>query len=118
MRISDWSSDVCSSDLAGLSHFRRLSMDWYSSCSYEPDRKRRFHTVARARLRRLAVALGFPRASFDLRSNQGGHAVSGELTLHHERDYVQVLQPAISAHTGHLIQIGKASCRERRVQTV
>src|SRR3546814_2839377 len=87
MRISDWSSDVCSSDLAGLSHFRRLSMDWYTSCSYEPDRKRRFHTVARARLRRLAVELGFPPASFDLRSNQGGIAVSGEVTLHHERVY-------------------------------
>jgi hypothetical protein len=79
-------------------------MDWYSSCSYEPDRKRRFHTVARARLRRLAVELGFPSASFDLRSNQGGIAVSGEITLHHERVYVQVCQPATRADSGILIR--------------
>ena len=79
-------------------------MDWYTYCSYEPDRKRRLHTVARARLRRLAVELGFPPASFDLRSNQGGIAVSGEITLHHERVYVQVCQPATRADTGILIR--------------
>jgi hypothetical protein len=79
-------------------------MDWYASCSYEPDRKRRFHTVARARLRRLAAELGLPPASFDLRSNQGGIAVSGEISLHHERVYVQVCQPATRADTGILIR--------------
>jgi hypothetical protein len=88
-------------------------MDWYSSCSYEPDRKRRFHTVARARLRRLAAELGFPPASFDLRSNQGGIAVSGEITLHHERVYVQVCQPATRADTGILIR----TCEGRRDYT-
>lgn len=88
-------------------------MDWYTSCSYEPDRKRRFHTVARARLRRLAVELGFPSASFDLRSNQGGIAVSGEITLHHERVYVQVCQPATRADTGILIR----TCQGRRDYT-
>ena len=88
-------------------------MDWYTSCSYEPDRKRRFHTVARARLRRLAAELGFPPASFDLRSNQGGIAVSGEITLHHERVYVQVCQPATRADTGILIRI----CEGRRDYT-
>jgi len=88
-------------------------MDWYASCSYEPDRKRRFHTVARARLRRLAAALGFPPASFDLRSNQGGIAVSGEITLHHERVYVQVCQPATRADTGILIR----ACEGRRDYT-
>ena len=88
-------------------------MDWYTSCSYEPDRKRRFHTVARARLRRLAAALGFSPASFDLRSNQGGIAVSGEITLHHERVYVQVCQPATRADTGILI----CTCEGRRDYT-
>jgi hypothetical protein len=88
-------------------------MDWYASCSYEPDRKRRFHTVARARLRRLAAELGFPLASFDLRSNQGGIAVSGEITLHHERVYVQVCQPATRADTGILIR----TCEGRRDYT-
>ena len=88
-------------------------MDWYTACSYEPDRKRRFHTVARARLRRLAAELGFPPASFDLRSNQGGIAVSGEITLHHERIYVQVCQPATRADTGILIR----TCEGRRDYT-
>jgi hypothetical protein len=88
-------------------------MDWYTSCSYEPDRKRRFHIVARARLRRLAAELGFPPASFDLRSNQGGIAVSGEITLHHERVYVQVCQPATRADTGILIR----TCQGRRDYT-
>lgn len=88
-------------------------MDWYASCSYEPDRKRRFHTVARARLRRLAVELCFPPASFDLRSNQGGIAVSGEVTLHHEHVYVQVCQPATRADTGILIR----ACEGRRDYT-
>lgn len=88
-------------------------MDWYTSCSYEPDRKRRFHTVARARLRRLAAELGFPPISFDLRSNQGGIAVSGEITLHHEHVYVQVWQPATRADTGILIR----TCEGRRDYT-
>ena len=88
-------------------------MDWYTSCSYEPDRKRRFHTVTRARLRRLAAELGLSPASFDLRSNQGGIAVSGEITLHHERVYVQVCQPAARADTGILIR----TCEGRRDYT-
>ena len=59
--------------------------DWYARCAYDPEVKQRFHTAARARLRRLATTLGFPSGSFDLRSNPGGIAVSGEITLHHER---------------------------------
>jgi hypothetical protein len=88
-------------------------MDWYANCSYEPERKRRFHTTARARLRKLAAELQLPAGSFDLRSNQGGIAVSGEITLHHERFYVQISQPAIRADTGILIR----TCRGRRDYT-
>lgn len=85
-------------------------MDWYSPCSYEPDQKRAFHAAARARLRGLAAELGFPPGSFDLRSNQGGIAVSGEITLHHESVYVQVSQPALGGDAGVLIR----SCEGRR----
>lgn len=74
-------------------------MEWYADCSYEPDRKRRFHSTARTRLRRLAQELGFDTGSFDLRSNKGGIAVSGEIILHHERVYVQVCQPATRSDT-------------------
>jgi len=86
-------------------------MHWHAACAYDAERKRRFHAAARARLRRLAAELGFPPGSFDLRSNPGGIAVSGEVTLHHERVYVQVSQPAFGgAETGVLIR----TCWDRR----
>ena len=85
-------------------------MDWYAHCAYEPERKRRSHTMARARLRDLAKELRLNAGSFDLRSNAGGIAVSGEITLHHEDVYVQVCQPATRADTGILIR----TCNGRR----
>ena len=85
-------------------------MNWYPCCAYEPHRKRRFHSAARARLRHLAAELAFPPTSFDLRSNKGGIAVSGEITLHHEHVYIQVCQPATGADSGILIR----TCEGRR----
>ena len=88
-------------------------MDWYASCAYEPDRKRQFHAAARARLRKLAAELGLPAGSYDLRSNQGGVAVSGEIILHHDEVYVMICQPATRADSGVLIR----TCRGRRDYT-
>ena len=85
-------------------------MDWHADCAYAPERKRRFHTIARARLRDLAKELRLITGSFDLRSNAGGIAVSGEITLHHEDVYVQIYQPATRADTGILIR----TCDGRR----
>ena len=85
-------------------------MNWNKPCAYDEARKRRFHAAARVRLRQLAAALGLPAGSFDLRANKGGIAVSGEVTLHHERLYVQVSQPAFGGDTGVLIR----TCRSRR----
>lgn len=79
-------------------------INWYARRAYEPEIKQRFHTTACARLRRLATALGFPPGSFDLRSNAGGIAVSGEITPHHDHLYVQVCQPATGADSGILIR--------------
>jgi hypothetical protein len=78
--------------------------------AYDPEAKRRFHTQARRRLLELAAALGFSPCAFDLRSNQGGIAVSGEVTLHADRLYVQVSQPALGADSGVLFR----SCAGRR----
>lgn len=86
-------------------------MNWYARCAYDSARKRRFHSTARARLRKLALAL--PAGSYDLRSNQGGIAVSGEITLHHHAVYIQVSQPATGWDTGVLIR----TCRGRRDYT-
>jgi hypothetical protein len=85
-------------------------MDWYARCAYAPEQKSRFHSEARARLRRLAAELGFSSSSYDLRSNPAGVAVSGEITLHHECVYVQVCQPATRADSGILIR----TCEGRR----
>ena len=58
----------------------------------------------------MAAALGFAPCAFDLRSNEGGIAVSGEVTLHADHLYVQVSQPATGSDTGVLFR----SCRDRR----
>jgi len=87
--------------------------DWYARCAYDPVAKSRFHAAARARLRTLANTLGFPIHSYDLRSNAGGIAVSGEITLHHEQVYVQVSQSVMGWDSGILIR----SCEGRRDYT-
>ena len=58
----------------------------------------------------LAGVFGFGPGDYDLRSNAGGCAVSGEVTLHADRLYVQANQPATGADTGILIR----SCDGRR----
>jgi hypothetical protein len=82
-------------------------MNWYKSCTYDDAQKRSFHTTGLNRLKVLAKTLGFAPGSFDIRSNHGGIAVSGEVTLHHEQLYVQVSQPATRVDTGILIRICK-----------
>ena len=57
-------------------------------------RKRTFHRQARAFLKALAVEVGLQPSQYDLRSNPGGMAVSGEVTLHGEHLYVQAAKSA------------------------
>jgi hypothetical protein len=78
--------------------------DFRTPVSYNSEAKRRFHSRARCRLRQLAAALGLSPAAYDLRSNRGGIAVSGEVTLHADRLYVQVSQPATGSDTGILFR--------------
>jgi hypothetical protein len=84
--------------------------DFRKRVAYDPDAKRLFHSQARRRLLELAAALSLDAGAYDLRSNQGGIAVSGEVTLHSDRLYVQVSQPATRADTGILFR----SCEGRR----
>ncbi|MBC8737082.1 hypothetical protein F6X40_09705 [Paraburkholderia sp. UCT31] len=51
-------------------------------------RKAEFHKDGAKFLRSLAAELELPKGSYDVRSNLGGIAVSGEVTLHHERLYM------------------------------
>jgi hypothetical protein len=84
--------------------------DFRKRVAYDSDAKRRFHTQARRCLLELAAALGFTPCTFDLRSNEAGIAVSGEITLHADRLYVQASQPATGGDTGILFR----SCAGRR----
>ncbi len=68
------------------------------------------HSHARRQLKGLAAALGLPPQSYDLRSNAGGIAVSGEATLHPDHLYVQACQPATGHDTGILFR----TCQGRK----
>jgi hypothetical protein len=87
--------------------------DWNKSCSYDDAQKRRFHSAARSRLKKLAAELHLPAGSYDIRSNRAGIAVSGEVTLHHDGAYIQVGQFALTSHHGVLIR----TCKGRRDYT-
>jgi hypothetical protein len=87
-----------------------VRFDFRKGVAYDPEAKRLFHTHARRRLIKLAAALGLTPGAFDLRSNAGGVAVSGEVTLHADHLYVQVSQPATGSDTGILFR----SCEGRR----
>ena len=67
--------------------------DFRKSVAYDSDAKQQFHTHARRQLRKLATHLVFLAGDYDLRTNRAGIAVSGEITLHADRLYVQVSQP-------------------------
>jgi hypothetical protein len=84
--------------------------DFRKRVAYDPKAKRLFHSHARRRLLELAAALGFTPCAFDLRSNEGGIAVSGEITLHAERLYVQASQPATGSDTGILFRSCEGRC--------
>lgn len=59
---------------------------------YNEEGKAAFHKEAKAVLKKVAKALGLTPADYDLRSNKAGIAVSGEVTLHTDKLYVQVSQ--------------------------
>jgi len=86
------------------------AFDFRRPVAYDAEAKRAFHSRARRQLKQLADALGLPPGSYDLRSNQGGIAVSGEATLHADLLYAQACQPA----TGHDSGILFRSCRGRK----
>lgn len=83
------------------------------NCSYNADAKKRFHSQAASVLRQLAVKLGFEKKDFDLRHNQGGIAVSGEITLHSDGLYVQFAQSALGHNSGFMWR----TCKGRKDYT-
>src|SRR3546814_10960821 len=97
MRISDWSSDVCSSDLP----FRRPS---FVSCWIAG------HISAAKRADQGDVERELPRLEFGDRAVERDHAIlGGELD-----DLIR--EAGAIAKPGEFRQIGRASCRERVCQ--
>ncbi len=84
--------------------------DFRRRVCYDAPAKRAFHSHARRQFKRLAAALGLSPGAYDLRSNQGGIAVSGEVTLHADHLYVQACQPATGHDTGVLFR----TCKGRK----
>jgi len=62
----------------------------YRGVAYDEAAKRTFHSEGRIAMRRVAEALGLVADAYDIRSNKGGPAVSGEITLHGEEVWVQL----------------------------
>lgn len=76
-----------------LSELASVPIDAYSSEGRQ--RKDKYHHQAARQLRRLAKVLGLEKTQYDLRSNKGGIAVCGEITLHTDSLYVQVSQSCL-----------------------
>jgi hypothetical protein len=83
--------------------------DFCKCVAYDYEAKRLFHSNARRQLLKLAAVLGLSPSDFDLRSNAGGNAVSGEVTLHSPNLYVQVSQSVMGPGAGILFR----SCSSR-----
>jgi len=79
---------------------RPKSFPWTKPCAYDEHHKAAFHREAAKRLRRLAKTMEFDTAAYAVRSNKAGVAVSGEVTLHHDRVYIQVSQSCMGASSG------------------
>jgi len=89
---------------------KSTTFDFGKPVAYDEHAKRLFHSRARSQLRRLATALDLSPGSYDLRSNRAGIAVSGEITLHTERLYVQVSQSVMGDANGILFR----TCKGRK----
>jgi hypothetical protein len=73
---------------------KTATVEWRTNLSYcDPNVKAGWHKRALQAMHNLAKALGYSKGNYDVRSNKGGIAVSGEVTLHTDDIYVQVSQP-------------------------
>jgi len=57
--------------------------------SYDQEAKDKFHRLGKKVLKAIAEGMGLQSGSYNIRSNLGGPAVSGEVTLHGEHIYIQ-----------------------------
>lgn len=72
--------------------------------------KEDFHKQGQVFLKGLAMALGLVAGTYEVRSNKGGIAVSGEVTLHSEDIYLQLSESS----TGPGVQVLYRTCNGRK----
>lgn len=58
--------------------------------SYNQSNKDQLHRAGKKALKQLAERLGLKKDEFEVRSNKGGIAVSGEVILHTDKLYIQL----------------------------
>lgn len=81
--------------------------------SYNETNKDQLHRAGKKALKALAEKLKLPEGSFDVRSNKGGIAVSGEITLHSDKLYVQISE----SFSGRGLQVLFRTCNGRKDYT-
>ena len=64
------------------------TLNAYSDAGHK--RKLAFHNEGKKFLAKIAAELGLSSAAYDLRNNEAGAAVSGEVTLHTDTFYMQL----------------------------
>ena len=60
--------------------------------------KDEYHRIGKLALKRLAGDLGLHSSEYDIRSNRGGIAVGGEVTLHTDNIYIQINSGMMCKH--------------------
>ena len=82
------------------------------SCSYNEANKARFHKDGKAICRQLVKLMGLEKGQYNLRSNMGGIAVSGEVTLHTDGVYFQLSQSAVAG-----LEVMYRKCKDQKDYT-
>src|SRR3546814_13905890 len=126
MRISGWSSDVCSSDLPQLAGLRRADQPGLGCGGLvdhvEPNaalEEEAHHADDRVRLGRRALAVRVVELLHALRGDGADREIAGPFRNDGEVLVVTTLRlrPLLCVEAGRL-EIGRASCRERVWQYV
>src|SRR3546814_14745103 len=119
MRISDWSSDVCSSDLPKLDLYELATgyRDQHGGLEYLVCDEAQFYTDAQAeQLARVVDELDADVHALGLLTDFRGRLFAGSARFLELADERQV--PQDFEYVDELGKIGRASCRERGCQYV
>lgn len=87
-----------------------LTNSMKAALSYNEEAKSRFHRAGKKALKKIAEALDLSPDQYDIRSNKGGIAVSGEITLHTDSLYIQISESSMGRGT----EILYRSCKGRK----